>query len=220
MPNFNEDVNVTGQVMITRPWADWMFLRQQRNVDGNGGFHIHNPWGNSTQPQGAADRNRLEIGYRTSGGQDLWGHFVIHGPSGRVGIGTVSPQDRLHVAGNVRANDLILTSDARLKTGLRPILSAKRKLERLRGVEFEWIEPTGSTTQRGAGFVAQEVESIAPELVQAEGDGGYLGVNLGGMLGTLVEAFKELAAENGALKSRIEALERAGATPSSAESRG
>jgi hypothetical protein len=162
----------------------------------------------------------LEIGYRTSSGQDLWGHFVIHGPSGRVGIGTVSPQDRLHVAGNVRANDLILTSDARLKTGLRPILSAKRKLEQLRGVEFEWKESTGSSTRRGAGFVAQEVESVAPELVQAERDGGYMGVNLGGMLGTLVEAFKELSAENGALKGRIEALERAGATPSSAESRG
>ena len=58
MPNFNEDVNVNGEVIITQPWADWMFLRQKRNVDGNGGFHIHNPWGNSTQPQGAADRNR------------------------------------------------------------------------------------------------------------------------------------------------------------------
>ena len=89
MPNFNEDVNVNGEVIITQPWADWMFLRQKRNVDGNGGFHIHNPWGNSTQPQGAADRNRFEIAYRTSGGQDLWGQFVIHGPSGRVGIGTV-----------------------------------------------------------------------------------------------------------------------------------
>jgi hypothetical protein len=197
-----------------------MFLRQQRNVEGNGGFHIHNPWGNSNQPQGAADRNRLEIGYRTSAGQDLWGHLVIHGPSGRVGIGTVSPQDRLHVAGNVRANDVILTSDARLKSGLRPIRGAKQKLEQLRGVEFEWRESNGSPPRSGAGFVAQEVESVAPELVQAERDGGYMGVNLGGMLGTLVEAFKELAVENGALRCRIEALERAGATTPSAESRG
>ena len=219
MPNFSEDVNVNGQVTITRPWADWMFLRQARNVEGNGGFHIHNPWGNSTQPQGAADRNRLEIGYRTAAGQDLWGHFVIHGPTGRVGIGTVSPQDRLHVAGNIRATDVILTSDARLKARMRPIRGARQKIERLRGVEFEW-KGDGSDRRTGAGFVAQEVKSVAPELVQAEGDGGYLGVNLGGMLGTLVEAFKELAAENAALRRRVEAVERAGGPARPAESHG
>jgi Chaperone of endosialidase len=212
MANFNEDVNVNGQVLVTRPWSDWLFLRQQRDVGGNGGFHIHNPWGNSAQPQGAADRNRLEIGYRTAGGQDLWGQLVIHGPSGNVGIGTSAPQDKLHVAGNVRANDVIVTSDVRLKAAIRPIASAKRKLERLRGVEFEWRDPSGSARGRSAGFVAQEVEAVAPELVHADSAKGYEGVNLGGMLGTLVEAFKELAAENGALRSRIEALEQAAAT--------
>ena len=112
MADFNEDVNVNGGVFVTRPWSDWLFLRQQRDVDGNGGFHIHNPWGNSNQPQGAADRNRLEIGYRTSGGQDLWGEFVIHGPTGRVGIGTVSPQEKFVVAGGgARINGVAIGTD-------------------------------------------------------------------------------------------------------------
>jgi hypothetical protein len=112
MPNFNEDVTVNGQLVVTRPWSDWIFLRQQRDVDGNGGFHIHNPWGNSTQPQGAADRNRFEIGYRTPGGQDLWGQFVIHGPTGRVGIGTVSPQEKFVVAGGgARVNGVSIGTD-------------------------------------------------------------------------------------------------------------
>jgi Chaperone of endosialidase len=213
MATFNENVDVNGQVTVTRPWADWLFLRQQRDVQGNGGFHVHNPWGNSTQPQGAADRNRLEIGYRTSGGQDLWGQLVIHGPSGRVGIGTVNPQERLEVAGTVRATDVVLTSDARLKTGVRPIQDARRKLERLRGVEFDWTETGELPGRSGAGFVAQEVESVAPELVPAVDGDGYKGINLGGMLGTLVEAFKELAAENNALRSRVDALEQASASP-------
>lgn len=91
---------------VQGPWSDWMFLRQQRNVEGGGGFHIHNPWGNSDQPQGDPSRNRLEIAYRTPGGQDLWGQFVLHGPSGNVGIGTASPQAKLHVNG-----DMIVTGD-------------------------------------------------------------------------------------------------------------
>lgn len=135
-------------------------------------------------------------------------HVFINpfGNEGNVGIGTQAPADKLHVAGTVRANDVFLTSDVRLKTGVRPIRGARHKLERLRGVEFEWRDPA-ATPRRGAGVVAQEVESVAPELVQAEGDDGDKGVTLGGMLATLVEAFKELAAENAALRLRIEALE-------------
>jgi hypothetical protein len=112
MPNFNEDVNVDGVVYIARPWSDWIFLRQTRDAEGNGGFHIHNPWGNTGQPQGAPDRNRLEIGYRTAGGQDLWGQLVIHGPTGRVGIGTVSPQEKFVVAGGgARINGVTVGTD-------------------------------------------------------------------------------------------------------------
>jgi len=133
------------------------------------------------------------------------------GGEGNVGIGTQAPSDKLHVVGNVRANDVLLTSDLRLKTDVRPILGAKHKLEKLRGVEFEWKESDGSTSGSSAGFIAQEVESIAPELVRTERAGGYKGINLGGMLGTLIEAFKELAAENGTLRRRIEVLEQAAA---------
>ncbi len=130
MADFNEDVNVDGKVVVSRPWSDWLFLRQQRDVEpviaqsrvtgGQGdprpdrvfGFHIHNPWGNSNQPQGAAARNRLEIGYRTPEGQELWGQFVIHGPTGRVGIGTVSPDEKFVVAdGGARINDVSVGTD-------------------------------------------------------------------------------------------------------------
>jgi Chaperone of endosialidase len=136
-------------------------------------------------------------------------HVIINpfGGEGNVGVGTGAPSDKLHVAGNVRANDVILTSDARLKKAIRPLRDAGRKLERLRGVEFEWKETAGHDPGRGAGVVAQEVEAVAPELVE-EREGGPKGVNLGGMLGTLIEGFKELAAENRALRRRIEALEQ------------
>jgi hypothetical protein len=112
MPTFNEDLIVNGQLNVSRPWWDWLFLRQERDVEGGGGFHIHNPWGNSGQPQGAPDRNRLEIGYRTAAGQDLWGLLVVHGPTGNVGIGTVAPQQKLVVAGGgARINGTTVGTD-------------------------------------------------------------------------------------------------------------
>lgn len=103
----------TAKVEIQTGWSDWIFLRQERDQDGGGGFHIHNPWGNSTQPQGIDDRNSLVIAYRTSAGQSLWGNsFVFHGPTGYVGLGVPHPKERLHVNGNVRVSGDISLENA------------------------------------------------------------------------------------------------------------
>lgn len=152
-------------------------------------------------------------------------HVIINpfGGEGNVGIGTGSPSDKLHVVGKVRANDFLVTSDARLKTGIHPMRDALEKLKKLRGVEFAWKETEGSddgTPRRGAGVVAQEVEAVAPELVETGAENNaYRGVNLSGLMGMMIEAFKELATENGALRRRIEILEggSGGAVPAPVE---
>jgi hypothetical protein len=143
-------------------------------------------------------------------------HVIINpfGGEGNVGVGTGNPSDKLHVVGNVRANDFLVTSDARLKTGIHPMRDALEKLKRLRGVEFAWKETNSGSdgeSRRGAGVVAQEVEAVAPELVDTgAGEEAYRGVNLSGLMGMMIEAVKELAAENGVLRRRIEALEGGG----------
>jgi hypothetical protein len=110
MATFNENVDINGVVTVDRGWSDWMFLRQKRDVSGGGGFHVHNPWGDSSQPQGAPANNRLEIGYRDGAGRDHWGQIVVHGPTGNVGIGRVDPGARLDVAG-----DVVVRGDIRLE---------------------------------------------------------------------------------------------------------
>lgn len=140
-------------------------------------------------------------------------HVIINpfGNEGNVGIGTASPSDKLHVVGNVRANDFLVTSDARLKSRIRPLRGALQKLEKLSGVEFTWRRKAGHSarqgSRRGTGVVAQEVETVAPELVETSPEDGYKSVNLVGVIGLLIEAFKELADENRTLKGRIIALE-------------
>jgi hypothetical protein len=75
-----------GHLEIKNNRRDWIFLRQERRT-GGGGFHFHNPWGD----EDGDERNRLEIAYMTGAGEHKWGQFVIHGPSGNVGIGTDTP---------------------------------------------------------------------------------------------------------------------------------
>jgi len=132
--------------------------------------------------------------------------------SGNVGIATESPTDQLHVVGNVRANDFIVTSDARLKKNIQPLRPVLAKLLRLRAVEFEWAVPRQGTSTDGekrVGMIAQEVESVAPELVHSAGSpDDERSINVQGLVATLLEGLKELAAEKEALADRVVALER------------
>jgi hypothetical protein len=86
------------------------------------------------------------------------------------------------------------------------------KLEKIRGVAFNWndlYESYGrSTGHREIGVIAQEVEAVFPELVTRWGEEGYRAVDYGRLTGVLIEAVKELKAQNAALQRRIEKLER------------
>jgi len=136
---------------------------------------------------------------------------------GNIGINTTAPADKLHVAGNVRANDFIVTSDLCLKEDVQPLHGALDKLRRMRGVAFSWKESDGEqseppTRRARAGVIAQEIETVAPELVHQEAENGLRGVNVTGMLATLIEALKELATENDVLSRRLRKLEAGAAS--------
>lgn len=105
-------------------------------------------------------------------------------------------------------------SDARLKTGVRPLSGALDRLLALRGVEFEFRADVTPKMMylpgRQIGFVAQEVEAVIPEWV-AEGEDGYKTVGPRGFEALAVEAFRELRAESATIDrgqdERIAALQ-------------
>jgi hypothetical protein len=113
---------------------------------------------------------------------------------------------------DIRAGKVSQQSDAKLKTNIRPLTDVLEKLEQIRGVSFEWNDmsrsPSHPTGAREIGVIAQEVEAIFPELTTTWGAEGYKAVDYGRLAAVLVEAVKELRAENGTLQSRLEALER------------
>ena len=96
--------------------------------------------------------------------------------------------------GVVTAPNFVSSSDARLKADIAPIRDALPKVQALTGVTFT----LAGSDARQMGLIAQQVQTVAPEaVVEAE---GVLRLAYGNLVGLLVEAIKDLAAEVDQLK--------------------
>ena len=91
-------------------------------------------------------------------------------------------------------------SDERLKENIKPIESALDKAMKLQGVTFDWKKSDSILSiKKDIGFIAQDVQKVAPELVR-ENEDGYLSMRHQGIAPILLEAIKELKAEIEELK--------------------
>jgi hypothetical protein len=105
---------------------------------------------------------------------------------------------RISATGTVSAQGDIVafaSSDSRLKTDLHQITNALEKVSALNGFEFSWNdlakEIYPERTARDVGVIAQEVQSVLPEVVTERAD-GYLAVKYEKLVPLLIEAIKEL----------------------------
>jgi hypothetical protein len=113
---------------------------------------------------------------------------------------------KLDVGGLVRASNIAVGSDIRLKERIEPIVGASKIITRLSGRSYVlkagWGIDENLVGRKNFGFIAQEVQNVLPELVWNAGDSlGLLSVNYDGIIPFLVEAFKEQ-------ERRVEALEK------------
>ncbi|MEW5797054.1 MAG: tail fiber domain-containing protein [Candidatus Zixiibacteriota bacterium] len=132
---------------------------------------------------------------------------------GRVGVNNEAPSEALQVSGNICASGTIgVCSDARFKDDVETIAGALDVVEHLRGIRFRWksaqFPQHRFTGDSQVGFVAQEIVEVIPEVV-SKGSDGYYSVDYGKLTPLLVEAIKELKAQNDELRHRLEALEKA-----------
>ena len=145
--------------------------------------------------------------------------------TGNVGIGTINPQQKLHVIGNILANNVSVPSSIRFKDTVSPMPDALENILKLRGVRFDWKAEYAA--QRGfthdLGFIAEEVEKVFPEVVFHGDDGLISGMDYSRLTAVTVEAIKQQedkihaqetelkkqAEENKALRERLDRLEAA-----------
>lgn len=82
-------------------------------------------------------------------------------------------------------------SDERLKENINTIENALDKVNALRGVTYNWKDKESGGDGLRYGFIAQEVNSVIPELTFTNGDNGYMGVQYKEVTSLLVESIKE-----------------------------
>ena len=132
--------------------------------------------------------------------------FLIRA-SGGVGIGTDNPSEALHVVGNICYTGSIgACSDIRYKKDIKQVDAALETITQLRGVTYNWkthqFPDKKFDDQTHLGFIAQEIKGLLPSVVMTNND-GYMSVDYGRLTPVLVEAVKELKAENDDLKAQL-----------------
>ena len=72
---------------------------------------------------------------------------------------------------------------------------------------YEEFPDQGLREGKQVGLIAQEVEQVLPKIVSANSYNGQKSVKYANIVAVLIEAVKELKAQNDGLRARIEALE-------------
>lgn len=148
----------------------------------------------------------------------------IDGATGNVGIGTISPTDKLTVAGNVvptvtatynlgtstlrwnnvYTNNLIQVSDRRMKTNIKTLNYGLKEVLALRPVSFNW--KTKPHTEHKVGLIAQEVRKIVPEVVVGNETKETIGMNYAELVPVLINAIKQQQQEIDFLQKQVKKL--------------
>jgi len=103
------------------------------------------------------------------------------------------------------------SSDIRLKKNIEPLADSLNRVLRLKGISYEWkadeYPGRGFGKGRAIGLIAQDAETVIPEVVTI-GKDGYKAISYDRILPVLVEAFKEQHKAAEAQKNAISGEDR------------
>jgi hypothetical protein len=186
-PTLRMQIDVNGRVVIGRP--NKLNLGQlQVTTDNDVGVY-----GTSTNGTGVIGESELFPGVQGFSGNSsgVIGHSIF-----AAGVSGFSEHSYAgHFTGNVFVTGTVTQgSDARLKLGIRTLNYGLAEVLRLRPVTWRWKEHPERGPQLG--LVAQEVESVLPELVSTSKDAEQMkGLNYTGLLPVLIKSIQQQQAQ-------------------------
>ena len=99
------------------------------------------------------------------------------------------------------------SSDRELKDDIKPIENPLEKMEKIGGYTFVWNDKQNVYKGKDIGVVAQEIQSVLPEIVATRAN-GYLGVKYEKIVPLLIESIKELKQEIDEIKEKCDCLNK------------
>ena len=134
---------------------------------------------------------------------------MIIDSSGNIGIGTDAVnQYKVDISGNVHLTGTITSdSDRRIKSEIHQLSGCLESIQELNGYSFTRVD-LEDNGKKHIGVIAQEVETLYPELITAHERTGIKSVNYNGLSAVLIECVKELKTENQSMRERIHSLEQ------------
>jgi len=162
-----------------------------------------------------------------STGSGSFAHVAITGEGGQISgsqstlIGfknstiTSGSFDYVNVTGNVTASsietsgDIVAfgSSDRELKDNIQPIENPLEKIKEIGGYTFVWNDKQSTYKGKDVGVVAQEIQSVLPEIVASRAN-GYLGVKYEKIVPLLIESIKELQEKIEKIEQKCDCLNK------------
>lgn len=161
-----------------------------------------------------------------SGGYALTNERIRITGAGNIGIGAITPADKLTIAGIVApsanslysmgtsiarwtevwsANGTVQTSDARLKNKIQTLEYGLNEIRQLAPVAYNWKDKPA--IHKKIGLIAQDVQLLLPEVVVGDAKKEMLGINYPELIPVLVNAIKEQQQQLALLKKELALLE-------------
>ena len=161
-------------------------------------------------------------------GLEIQTPLLLNPRGNNVGIGIFNPIETLHVGGNIVATGDITSSfsDNRLKTITTKITNAIDVIGHLNGYKYRLNDTAKQyglkdNNKELIGLMAQEVQEVIPEIVSlapfdidknkdgeivSKSGNNYLSIQYDKIIPYLIEAIKELKAENEVIKRKLNSL--------------
>ena len=132
--------------------------------------------------------------------------LIQHGTIEQITGGQFAVDDSIELSGLQTETDAgtIGVSSRRWKANIQALEGALEKVERLRGVSFDWK----ASGKHDIGLIAEEVGAVVPEVVAYEENGqDAIGVDYARLTALLIEAVKEQQTQIQQLHSEMEELQ-------------